>query len=63
MADYYQLTLFDLNIYSSGAPCSDVCRVPRVEEVSLEIEFKQLELDFSSSLLKLYSLKGLEQVA
>lgn len=63
MADYCQLTLFDLHLYSSDVSYSDACRVPEVEEATPEIEFKQLELDFSSNLLKLYSIKDLEQAA
>lgn len=48
-----QLTLFDLEAYSSEPSCSEPCQISPIDKKSsVEIEYEQLELDLFPQKLK-----------
>lgn len=65
MDTYHQLTLFDLEVYSSGPSCSAKSLGSQIEKFPKEVNFRQLELDFSPELrqLEYYSFERLSRAA
>ncbi len=63
MATYHQLTLFDVNAYASECHTLDNVKASRIEEFSMQVKYKQLELDLLPKPPKPFSLERLKQAA
>jgi hypothetical protein len=63
MATYHQLTLFDLDTYTSECNTSDVNQVSSVEEFSAQVESEQLELNLFPKAPKRFFVKNLKLAA
>jgi hypothetical protein len=63
MANYDQLTLFDLETYSSECNTSDVDQASQVAVLSMQVEYEQLELNLFPKPPKQFSNKNLKQAA